>query len=209
MTKQSFWELLESCRNNDINIFYHALKAKIKTLSPEELRDFNGYLNSYMQLSVECVWLDMLCKVINGYVSDDSALYFTLWVISQGEKWLLESLKNPDALVELPEIPFGNAEFEMLMGIGFDEAAFTLEAFDEADFEDMDFEGDFGMPISKDDIAVQQKCLAEIEADITYKNGDKYGGYTSFEAAMEDIPQILPNLIKRAEAEGFDWQNYI
>lgn len=46
----------------------------------------------------------MACKVINRYVSDDTGLYFTLWLISQGEEVLLKALTDPDSLVEVPNI---------------------------------------------------------------------------------------------------------
>ena len=55
--------------------------------------------------------------------------------------------------------------------------------------------------------SIQMKCLEIITPDIHYKNNNKYGNYESFEDGMEDIPNIMPNLIKRADSENFDWKN--
>ncbi|QQO08741.1 DUF4240 domain-containing protein [Breznakiella homolactica] len=201
MTKQDFWNIMDRCRREDTEAYRSALEAETAALPPEELRLFRAYLGAYMNGAAECVWLDMACKVINGYVSDDTALYFALWVIAQGNTYLINALKDPDSLADLPYIPFGHAEFEMLMGVGFDEEDFEAPpsgeygAFEEAD----GYAGEAGF-------AVPPQISAEIGAEIIYKNGGRYGGFESFEEAMAAIPQTLPRLISRAEREGFIWK---
>lgn len=205
MTKQAFWALIDQCRHPDTEEFFSSLNGAVTQLPQEELQLFQTYLGSYLEAASECIWLDMACKVINGYVSDDTALYFTLWVIAQGESCLLSALENPDSLAELPELPFGNAEFEMLMSVG----GFG-EEFHEAAFEGMgpeDF-GVFDMPLLELDPEVQKKCGQEVQDSIGFRNGEKYGGYDSFEEAMEDIPHVLPKLIQRAEQAGFGWRDF-
>ncbi|WAW09473.1 DUF4240 domain-containing protein [Oxalobacter vibrioformis] len=140
-----------------------------------------------MEAAGETIWLDMACKVINGYVSNDTALYSTLWVISRGENVLLNALKDPDSLAELDSIPFGEAECEMLMAIGFNGEDFHLEEME----------------------AIHQKWLEEIVPAIAFRNNEKYGAYDRFEDAMADIPNVLPHLLRRAEQAGFDWENFI
>ena len=39
-------------------------------------------------------------KIIEGWVSDDSYLYFRCWLIGQGEETFTEALKSPDSLAE-------------------------------------------------------------------------------------------------------------
>lgn len=151
-----------------------------------------SYLGAYLDAANETIWLDMACKVINGYVSDDTGLYFTLWLISRGEDVLLGALKDPDGLADLPGIPFGEAAFEMLMSVGH---ALMGDGPYEALLADAD--------------AHTAARLAEILPDIVYHGGEKFGNYEDFEAAMADIPNVLPRLIARAEREGFDWRNYI
>ena len=189
MNKDAFWAIIENAKNTNTEKMYSNLTKQMTKLSKEDVFRFRAYLVSYMELANETIWIDMACKVINGYVSDDTGLYFTLWLIAQGETVLLNALKDPDTLAELPEIPFGNADFEMLMAVGFDED------------EDID-EVEAGN--------VFEKIMEEITPSIQYKDGEKYGKYASFEEAMiEGIPNVLPKLIKRAALEQFDWINYI
>lgn len=186
MNKTAFWEIMERAKDLDTNKMLYKLQTEMQNLSQADMLLFNSYLAAYMELANEAVWLDMACKVVNGYVSDDTGLYFTLWVISRGETVLLKALLNPDALAELSEIPWGNAEFEMLMSIGMDYS-------EEMDWEEME--------------KLRQNAIEEITPTIQFKNNEKFGGYETFEDAMKDIPNVLPQLIKRAESEKFDWKN--
>ena len=168
---------------------YSNLTEEITDLLKEDILMFRAYINGYMELINETIWIDMTCKVINGYTNDDAELSFYLWLISQGEAVLLKALNDPDTLSELPEIPFGNAEFERLMSIGFDE---DEEEIDEAAIENL-----------------EEKIIGEIASTIKFKNGEKYGRYKTFEDGIEDIPNVLPKLIKQAKEEQFEWENYI
>jgi hypothetical protein len=183
MSKDAFWAIMDKARDTDIEIMFSNLSNEMAKMQDEDIQMFRAYIGSYMELIVETIWLDMACKVINGYVSDDTSLYFYLWLIAQGETVLLNALRDPDTLSELPEIPFGNADFEMLMGIGFDE-----DMMDEELEEEM-----------------REKVVEKIKSTIIFKDGDKSGDYESFYDGMEDIPNVLPKLIKRAEMEKFDW----
>jgi hypothetical protein len=184
MNKDKFWTIIEKTMDNDPEIMHSNLVEEISNLTEGETQAFRAYIGGYMEIVNDTIWVDMACKVINGYVSDDTGLYFTLWLISRGEAVLLKALNDPDTLAELPEIPFGNAEFEMLMSVGFTEDE-NPELHDK----------------------LHEKIIVEITPTIKFKNGEKYGEYESFEDGMEDIPTVLPKLIKRAESEGFDWKN--
>ena len=183
MNKETFWALIKQSHSINTDEMLENLQMEISKLPIEDQQLFRGYLTAYLEQISECIWVDMACKVINGYVSDDTGLYFALWLIAQGESVLLNALKDPDSLARLENIPFGTVEFELLMSIGMDE---------DADYETID--------------RLREKCSSEIESSIVYKNGDKYGGYDDFDNAMEDIPNILPELIARAAKAGFDWK---
>jgi hypothetical protein len=189
MNKDTFLAIIEKTKDLNTEIMYSNLIEKLKNLPEKDVQIFRAYIDGYMELSSETIWIDMACKVINGYVSDDTGLYFILWLISRGETVLLKALNDPDTLSELPEIPFGDADFEMLMGIGMDENE------EEMDYELME--------------KLKEKIIEEIAPTIKYKDGERYGKYETFEDGMEDIPNVLPKLIKRAEMEEFDWRNYI
>ena len=186
MDKAVFWSLLEQNKQTSPGEMPEGLLQALAGLPPEELLTFHGYLNAYMEQVNDCIWVDMGCKVINGYVSDDTGLYFALWLIAQGEKVLLAALADPDSLAELPGIPFGIADFELLMGAGLDETA---------DYEATQ--------------RIMEKCSKEIAPSIVYKGGSKYGDYVDFDEGMADIPNLLPNLIQRAKEAGFNWEEFI
>ena len=185
MNKTTFWEIMERAKDSNTDKMLSNLQKEMQNLSESDVLLFSSYIAAYMQLVSETVWLDMACKVINGYVSDDTGLYFTLWVISRGETVLLNALQNPDSLAELPEIPWGNADFEMLMSVGMDYS-------EELDYEEIE--------------KLQQNAVEEITPTIQFKGGEQFGNYEEFEDAMKDIPNVLPKLIKRAESENFNWK---
>ena len=199
MNKDKFWEIIERTKDINSEIMHSNLTKEIEILSKKEILMFRSYINGYIEVVDQSIWVYMACKVINGYVSDDTGLYFSLWLISQGETILLKTLNDPDSISELPEIPFGNAEYEMLMGIGFEEDEENLEEMDEELLESKDW----GVMVIR---SVHKNIIQEIIPTIKYKNGKKYGDYESLEDGMEDIKNILPKLIKRAEKEQFDWK---
>ena len=184
MNKTTFWEVMERAKDENTNKMLSNLQKEMQSLSKADVLIFNSYIAAYMQSVNETIWLDMACKVINGYVSDDSGLYFTLWVVSRGETVLLNALHNPDSLTELPEIPWGNADFEALMSVGMDYS-------EELDFEEIE--------------KLCQSAAEEIAPTIQFKDGEQFGNYEQFEDAMKDIPNVLPKLIERAESEKFNW----
>lgn len=188
MNKEVFWSIIEKTKNSDTEIMRSNLVKELKHFSKEDVLLFNSFLGGYLELVNETIWLDMACKVINGYVSDDTGLYFTLWMIAQGETVLLRALSDPDSLSELPEIPFGDASFERLVTVGM-----NLDEDAEIDIELME--------------QSRNSVMAEIAPTVKFKNNEQLGGYEEFEDAMKDIPNVLPRLIKRAEREGFDWNN--
>lgn len=184
MNKALFWTMMEKAKHVDTEQMYDNLTAQLSTISAEDEQLFRGYIGAYMECINECIWVDMACKVINGYVSDDTGLYFTLWLIAQGEKTLLHTIADPDSLSTLEQIPFGEAEFELLMMVGLSERT------------------DYGALAD-----VQQKCVEEIQPTIVYKGNGKCGGYDDFAEAMADIPKVLPELVKRAAKENFAWKH--
>lgn len=183
MDRQMFWSLIELSKDSDTECMFDTLAGKLTSFSAEEVGVFRSYIFAYMNYVNDCVWVDMACKVINGYVSDDTGLYFALWLIAQGEETVHRALVDPDSLAELEDIRFGHTEFEMLMMVGEDEP---------------------GGPLITGDMI--QKHIEEIEPTIVYRGGEKHGSYDSFEDAMSDIRNVLPNLIQRAKKENFAWE---
>lgn len=164
MNTEKFWKIIdESCKESagDNEAFLDIANGKAAALEAAEKIEFRSCLGVYTEIASECVWLNMACKVINGYVSDDTGLYFGLWIIALGKDVFLNALKNPDSLAELANIPFGNAEFEMLMAVGYeeDETAYADETLQE-----------------------KAAVLAEvIRKETEFKGGGMYGDYENFD----------------------------
>lgn len=185
--KAMFWQVIDTSRNRNLKKFYQNLNENYMTLVEENQYLYKIYMESYLNSASNCVGLDMACKVINGYISDDTALYFYLWVISQGEDIFLNSLKDPDSLAKLEKIPFDSAVFEELAYVGVDQPVIIIP--------------------DVSDKLYKTSVLDLVEDSIVYKNGDRYGGFTDFESVMDAIPEWLPNLIERANNALFDWKN--
>lgn len=189
---EGFWKLIDESRRanpDDNEAFFEFASRKFAELGDEQKSFLRCDLGIYTEIAAECVWLNMACKVINGYISDDTGLYFGLWVISRGKEVFFNALKNPDSLALIENIPFGRAEFEQLMSLGCEEEC--GDGFDEALLRQTD---------------LRRKHIMK---EIIFKEGGMYGNYDSFEDALKAIPETLPNLIKRARAENFNRENYI
>jgi hypothetical protein len=181
MNKDAFWQTIEETKDNNTEIMLSNLTKKMTELPKEDIQMFRAYLEAYAGLATETIEGYMACNVINGYGGDDSCYYFTLWLISRGETVLLNALYDPDTLSELAEIPWGNADFEdLLYG--------DLLYIDFPENEDMYEE-------------MHAKIIEEITPTIKFKYEAEFKKYKYFDDAYEDIPKILPKLIKRAELE--------
>lgn len=182
MTKKEFWDLIEQIRLNYHDSgedFIFTIDELFADFSEEQVAYFKAYLKAYMSAH-ESVWLLMAAKIINEYVTDDSLLYFTLWLLSQGEEVFLSTLKNPDNLANLADIPWQEAEFELLSAAGYQ----------------------FTIPESLTRQVNQSSAVLGIVDDLVYKNEAKDGNYENVDVALADLATIFPNLIARRKAEG-------
>ena len=138
MTNREFWNLInESCRlaGMDNNKYLEVLNNKLSKLDAEDGYQFNYYVGYYSGKAEENPKLALLMKVIEGSVTDDSLLYFAVWLVSRGENIYFETLKNPDKFITLinPETlsEFGGhyyaPEFELLMYTGRNEEEYDVE----------------------------------------------------------------------------------
>ncbi|GHV85947.1 hypothetical protein AGMMS50230_15550 [Spirochaetia bacterium] len=176
MNNKQFWQLIEECRNQsngNKKRYRNIADKKLADLSVDDRLLFNAYVSFYAARAEENPRLMLLGKVIEGSVTDDSILYFALWLVSCGEKVYFETLKNPDKLIELVDKSEFEAglmpEFEILMTAGKDDA----------DCDD---------PINIDDAELQlmnQICSERIPKDAR----------TYYDLARE-IDAILPNSIR-------------
>lgn len=98
-----FWTLVDNAvnaanGNNDLKEDY--LVEALKKRSLEEIIQFEI---AFRKCVIDADHFNIMAaqKIIEGYVSDDSYLYFRCWLIGQGKAVYAETLKNPDYLATI------------------------------------------------------------------------------------------------------------
>lgn len=97
MNQDDFWFLIDS----DINLGYDRRLAKLVSgLSKKSESEIHGFEQELRRMLFKANDYGILAaaKIIDGYVSDDSFLYFRCWLIGKGKKIFFETLANPDVL---------------------------------------------------------------------------------------------------------------
>lgn len=102
-TTDPFWLLIDAAAKvsqgkNDLKEQF--LVNELVNRSLQEIIDFEV---SFRKAIIEADDFKVMAaqKIIDGYVSDDSYLYFRCWLISQGKVVFSETLKNPDYLANI------------------------------------------------------------------------------------------------------------
>lgn len=114
MNKSKFWTLIEKTRCPGTEQQYQNILSELSPLSTKDICRFGEFVSLYAE-AAESPATYIACKLLNGSASDDTELYFRLWLVAQGRDFFLAALKNPDSLVDV-ESPEGYYEFEMLLG---------------------------------------------------------------------------------------------
>jgi len=113
---EKFWALMDEAiqfAKGADQLKENFLVSELADLPPEDIQDFEI---AFRKLMIEANDYKIMGaqKIIQGYVSDDTYLYFRCWLISQGQEVYNEVLKNPDFMAN--RISKGDiCEFESLM----------------------------------------------------------------------------------------------
>lgn len=100
MDETEFWKIIDYSIANSKNDKLEQEKTIVEKLSaynPEQIIEFEIILR---QLIIQADDFKIMGaqKIIEGYVSDDSYLYFRCWLIGKGEEIYKETIRNPDVL---------------------------------------------------------------------------------------------------------------
>lgn len=103
MDSTQFWTIIEKAKNDNNgnqDEFIGLLQEKLENLSEEDIIEFESILREKI---IEANHYNVIAaqKIIEGFVSDDSFLYFRCWLISQGQKIFEDTIKNPDNLADI------------------------------------------------------------------------------------------------------------
>lgn len=100
MDKDEFWKIIDYSIANSKNDKLEQEKIiveKLSAYSPEQIIEFEIILRELI-IQADDFKIMAVQKIIEGYVSDDSYLYFRCWLIRKGEEIYRETIENPDSL---------------------------------------------------------------------------------------------------------------
>ncbi|RPE12806.1 DUF4240 domain-containing protein [Chitinophaga lutea] len=116
MNEQEFWKIIDRSAVEsklDTSLQSNIITEMLDSYTIEQMIEFEII---FRQLVIAADDFKILGaqKIIDGYVSDDSYLYFRCWLIGLGESTFREALQNPDILADV--VHEGTvADFEELM----------------------------------------------------------------------------------------------
>jgi hypothetical protein len=116
MPNAAFWQLLDqaiAAAPNDNEGKENFLIDSLATRPLDEIIGFELALRQHI-IAADDYGLMAAQKIIDGYVTDDSWLYFRSWLIGQGQAVFTTALHNPDTLVAVVPSAY-ECDFESLL----------------------------------------------------------------------------------------------
>lgn len=102
MDTKVFWQIIDKANQeaagNEV-VQEASLIHQLAAYSEADIVEFEKLLRQTLQQADDYQVMAAL-KIIQGWVTDDSYLYFRCWLIGQGQATFLAALKNPESLVE-------------------------------------------------------------------------------------------------------------
>lgn len=105
-------EAAKAAARGDQELQEQAIINSLEKLEPEQITEFECILREYL-LEADHFNIMAAQRIIDGYVSDDTYLYFRCWLIGQGEAVFTNALQNADTLASVVIDPY--QDFEALL----------------------------------------------------------------------------------------------
>ncbi|UOQ72785.1 DUF4240 domain-containing protein [Hymenobacter cellulosilyticus] len=115
MTNSEFWQLLDASKAaaaGSQTIQADFLSEQLAALEPEQIIEFERRLRENLREADDYSIMAAL-KILDGYVMDDSYLYFRCWLIGQGQAVFQNALRDADSLAQVVQEAY--QEFENLL----------------------------------------------------------------------------------------------
>lgn len=171
MNEKTFWEIIRNAlinSNGNQDEQGEIIKSLLIKQAPEDIIDFERILHRKI-IESDNFKVMAAAKIINGWVSDDSYLYFRCWLIGKGKMVFEQALEKPDCLSQhISEDE--DADFERLLYV-------SAEAYLEKTGDEEVVPGDI--------------CCSE-GLDYDFNPPPTKGE----DWTEEDLPKICPNLWK-------------
>jgi uncharacterized protein DUF4240 len=102
MDRAGFWTIVDDARSGaqDDKAFMDRIGARLRTLSPQELTQFQTHFEDLHRGS-HALELWGAAYIVNGGCSNDGFDYFRAWLIAQGRHSFERVMAAPDTLVEM------------------------------------------------------------------------------------------------------------
>jgi len=117
MDKKEFWQLIEAAKETskgNQELQAQALISNLAQHDPVQITEFECLLREHL-LEADHFNIMAAQKILNGYVTDDSYLYFRCWLVGQGEAVFTNALRSPDTLATIVQDPY--LDFEALLTV--------------------------------------------------------------------------------------------
>jgi Protein of unknown function (DUF4240) len=119
MARDGFWALVHATRRQDWDRYESAdcepheaaITAALGKLPPQEIIAFYRILDELVWREAYSWDLWAASYQLNGGSSDDTFLYFRLWLVGQGRLAFEAAIRDPDSLADLPVIQEGCGSF--------------------------------------------------------------------------------------------------
>lgn len=177
MKLSTFWEIVDHTQPaniSDTDLHEKLLIDKLSKYSEEDIVDFEIILR---QLIDEADHYQVMAaqKIINGWVTDDSFLYFRCWLIAQGEYVFYSTLKNADFLADIV-MDSQDTNFKELLSVST--SAYQIKSGKQ-----------------EEDDTFPRAVAVEKHSDLDYNFGGS--GTKGEEWEKEDLPKLFPRLSAR------------
>ena len=177
MNKEMFWQLIdesrEACKDN-LKGMAKYLEGRLSGLSLDEAKSFCGIFDTYHRAANKDGIASIGQLMNHEMMSDDGFTDFRNWLMSNGKKMYLETLKNPETLAMNAGEPIdGWYEFETLGYVG----THVVERMT----------GDFKQSFVQLSDEELKDILDEIE----------YGEYADKKLTLDDIKTQFPSFAER------------
>jgi hypothetical protein len=116
MNKFNFWEIIDESYSQSKGDKDQQVALLIRLLQDYSTDEIIEFEKIFRELIIEADTYKVMAalKIIEGWVSDDSYLYFRSWLISRGRTLFREVVENPDYLANY-DLSDNDVEFEALM----------------------------------------------------------------------------------------------
>ncbi len=121
MDRNEFWEIVGEAKQKsgtNLDVRLSLIKKRLAKYEAEDILKFGKILGAYIGKAQENYMVWAACKVMEGYASDDTFLYYCCWLVSMGEEVYTAAVKDPETLATTED--YEVREFEMIMYVPYE-----------------------------------------------------------------------------------------